>query len=57
MDQLFSALCSLVPGSQVLDVRFLVNQPEVADQDVSALDYALAECLRNRIPDDIASLG
>jgi hypothetical protein len=57
MENLFAALRGLVPGSEVLDVRFLTNPAEVADQNVDEIDRALAECLRDARPDDIASLS
>lgn len=57
MEKLFAALRDLVPGSVVLDVRFLTNQSEVANQDVNEIDAQLAECLRDGKPDDFASLS
>lgn len=57
MEKLFAALRDLVPGADVLDVRFLTNQNEVDDQPVSQIDEALAECLKDATPDDIALLS
>jgi hypothetical protein len=46
MEKLFDALRDQHPGCEVVDVRFLVNQFLVDDQDVEALDRDLAEAVR-----------
>lgn len=57
MQKLFEALRGLVPGSEVMDVRFLTNEREVAGQDVAGIDAALAECLEDVNPDDLAPIS
>lgn len=46
MEKLFDAIRAQHPGCDVVDVRFLVNQFSVADQDVDELDEKLAEAVR-----------
>ena len=45
MDKLYDAIRSQHPGCEVVDVRFLVNQYQVDDQDVDVLDAALAKAV------------
>lgn len=45
MNKLFEAIRSQHPGCEVVDVRFLVDQYEVNDQDVDGLDAALAKAV------------
>lgn len=47
MEKLFDALRHQHPGCEVVDVRFLVNQFLVDDQDVEQLDADLAEAINN----------
>ena len=42
MDKLFEAVRHQHPGFEVLDVKLLANQQEVADQDAAELDDAFA---------------
>ena len=46
MQNLFTALRQKYPGSEVRDVKFIVNPNEVDDQDVGDLDLALADVVR-----------
>lgn len=45
MEKLFDAIRNQHSGCEVVDVRFLVNQYEVDDQDVNKLDVELAEAV------------
>lgn len=45
MDKLFDAIRSQHPGCEVVDVRFLVDQYQVDNQDVDGLDAALAKAV------------
>lgn len=47
MEKLFDALRSQHPGCDVVDVRFLVNQYDVDDQDVDVLDEQLSVSIKN----------
>ncbi|WP_370213443.1 hypothetical protein [Roseovarius sp.] len=45
MKKLFEAIKSQHSDCEVVDVRFLVDQYEVANQDVDVLDGALAQAV------------
>jgi hypothetical protein len=45
MNKLFDAIRSQHPGCEVVDVRFLVDQYQVNNQNVDELDNALAEAV------------
>lgn len=45
MNKLFDAIRSQHPGCEVVDVRFLVDQYAVDNQDVDVLDAALAKAV------------
>lgn len=47
MEKLFEAIQAEHPGCEVVDVRFLVNQYAVDNQDVDVLDAALAEAVKD----------
>lgn len=47
MDKLFQAIREQHPGFDVLDVKLLANQHEVADQDAAELDGAFAVAIEN----------
>lgn len=53
MEKLFDAIRDQHPGCEVVDVRFLVNQYEVDDQDVDELDKQLAEAVQTAEEKDI----
>jgi hypothetical protein len=53
MDKLFDAIRNQHPGCEVVDVRFLVNQFDVNDQDVDNLDTALADAVNTAEKADI----
>ena len=57
MENLFAALRDLVPGSDVLDVRFLTNQSEEAEGSVADLDKKLGVALDGAQQSDIASIA
>jgi hypothetical protein len=57
MEKLFAALRDLVPGKEVLDVRFLTNQGAPDDRSLEQIDQEWADCLRGAQPDDIASIA
>lgn len=57
MDNLFSALRALVPGSEVLDVRFLTNQSEVGVKSAGDIAEEIAVALDGAEPSDIACLS
>jgi len=50
MQNLYNALREKYNGGEVRDIKFIVNPAAVADQDVDALDEALAEMVRNAKP-------
>lgn len=45
MNKLFDAILDQHPGCEVVDVRFLVDQYEVNNQNVDELDEALGEAV------------
>ncbi len=45
MEKLFDAIRSQHPGCEIVDVRFLVDQYQVDNQDVAELDAALAKAV------------
>lgn len=45
MNNLFEAIRNQHPGCEVVDVRFLVDQYQVDNQDVGELDAALAKAV------------
>ncbi len=45
MKKLFDAIRSQHPGCEIVDVRFLVDQYQVDNQDVDELDAALAKAV------------
>ncbi|WP_168173897.1 hypothetical protein [Thioclava sp. DLFJ5-1] len=47
MERLFQAIREQHPGFDVLDVKLLANQHEVADQDATELDSAFAVAVNN----------
>lgn len=57
MENLFAALRALVPGSEVLDVRFLTNQSEVGGKSANEIAEDIAVALDGAEPSDIASLA
>lgn len=46
MEQLFQAIRDQHPGFEVLDVKLLANQHEVAGQDANELDEDFAKAIR-----------
>lgn len=57
MDNLFAALRALVPGSEVLDVRFLTNQSEVGVKSAGDIAEEIALALDGAEQSDIAALS
>jgi len=49
MNKLFDAIRNQHPGCEVVDVRFLVNLFDVADQDVDKLDDGLATAVTEAV--------
>ncbi len=47
MEKLFDAIRDQHPGCEVVDVRFLVNQYDVDDQDIDDLDEKLAHAVKH----------
>lgn len=50
MQNLFVALREKYPGSEVRDVKFIVNPSEAADQDVDELGERLAKVVKTAQP-------
>ena len=46
MEKLFQAVRERHPGFEVLDVKLLANQYEVADQSAAELDASFAEAVK-----------
>ncbi|MEP3668990.1 MAG: hypothetical protein ABJN42_19880 [Roseibium sp.] len=46
MEKLFAALEAKHPGCRVVDVKFTVNPAKADNQDIDALDSALAKSVR-----------
>lgn len=57
MEKLFAALQEQHAGFDVVDVRFLANQPEVNGRLASEMDEEFAAAVREAVPVDIASIS
>jgi hypothetical protein len=57
MEKLFAALQEQHPGFDVVDVRFLANQPEVNGRQALEMDEDFAKAVREATPLDIGSLA
>jgi hypothetical protein len=57
MQHLIAALEARHPGCKVVDVSFLVNPSEVANQPVEELDLALADAVMNAVEVSVQDLS